>query len=96
MYVVRVGMGVSELVVVTATNQRNSHSNYRVRVALPSCPQVATACRQVRERTGLRTVCLYGGVPKEPQVRACVVCARLRACARVECGTCVMWDSRQK
>jgi len=31
--------------------------------------QVASACRQVQKLTGLRTACIYGGVPKEQQVR---------------------------
>lgn len=30
--------------------------------------QVAGVCRQVRKFTGLRTACVYGGVPKEQQV----------------------------
>lgn len=35
---------------------------------LSSRRQVAAASRGVRKSTGLRTVCVYGGVPKEAQV----------------------------
>lgn len=35
--------------------------------------QVAMACRGVRKLAGLRTACVYGGVPKEQQVTAAVV-----------------------
>ena len=31
--------------------------------------QVAQQCRTLRTLTGLRTACVYGGVPKEAQVR---------------------------
>ena len=39
--------------------------------------QVAQQCRTLRTLTGLRTACVYGGVPKEAQVRdVCWGCDR--------------------
>lgn len=48
--------------------------------------QVAGQCRALRAPTGLRTVCVYGGVPKEPQVGLHLSAHVHQLCA---CGLCM-------
>lgn len=52
--------------------------------------QVAGQCRDVRKHTGLRTVCVYGGVPKESQVCSCLLCYLIHRIKVILCRLVVL------